>query len=333
MLFRSKTLLESITEFDSEGNKYYTQQFDYYNDVQENNAYRPYATEVKWDLPDDGLKDPYLNPLNIFFDNVSALGGSESTGGSGGLSTTLGLFDGLVYSKSNTAGGNINYQHSKSEGFLCLVDLNGDGLSDKVYKKDGTIYYRPNIMGYPGNIMFGEEKVVDGIDNFSLSKTNAFGGGAEAHPLIAFVGNDFNWSKTKTSVYFADFNADGLVDLAYNGTVLFNHINENGEPVFTASSQATPNPIVGQSEIDIGILPDPAEEQSMLEKQFPLHDAVRMWQAPFDGTVSIQAPVNLLNVASDDNHTDGVKVNVQHGDSILWSNNIGAGDYSVKYPG
>ncbi len=327
-----KTLLDSITEYDETGKAFYSEHFDYYDDVQKNNAYQPYAAEKKWTLPDDGLKNPFLNPTNHFFNSVSALGGSGSSGGGGSFSTTIGLMDGLLYSKSNTAGGNTNYQHSESTGFLCLVDINGDGLPDKVYKKDNKIYYRPNLLGYPGNVLFGDEKLVQGLDEFSLSKTNTFGGGAEGHPVPIFLGYNHDHSKTRSTVYFQDFNGDGLVDVANDGTVLFNHIDSNGDPVFTPSSLPTPNPITGQSEIDVSILPNPADEQAMLEAQFPLHDAVRMWKAPFSGTVTLTAPVNRVPVTTSDSHVDTLKVSIQHNGDVLWSTYINAGDYTVKDP-
>ncbi|GAG71658.1 unnamed protein product, partial [marine sediment metagenome] len=228
-----KALLESITEFDATGKEFYTHRFDYYNDIQVNNEQIPFAPEKKWNLPDDDLKSPYLN---LFLDNISALGGSGSVGGSGTIAATVGLFDGKMFLKSMTAGGNVSYLGSKNEGFLTLVDLNGDELPDKVYKKDDGVYYRPNLLSYPSEEMFGEKRLVEGIDNFSISKSSGFGWGVEASPPSSFIGYDNVNSKTKTNVYFDDFNADGLVDLVDNGVVYFNHLNENGDPVFTTTS-------------------------------------------------------------------------------------------------
>lgn len=328
-----KTLLESITELDALGNEFYKHQFKYYDDIHENNATIPYFAEKAWSLPDDNLKSPYLN---IFLNNISVLGGSGSFGYSGSLATTVGLFDGKPYSKSVTAGGNVTYMGSENEGFLTLIDINGDGLPDKVFKKDGAVYYRPNLLSYPSEQMFGDKKLVAGINNISISKFSGFGWGVEAHPFIGFLGYTNVSSKTKTSVYFDDFNADGLVDLVNNGVVYFNHVNQDGDPVFTLSSALTPNPLHANSEIDLSILPDPAEEQAQLEEQFPLHDAVRMFQAPYNGTIQISAPVHLVEdttiTARNDTLKDGVKVSIQRKGSILWSTEIEGDDYSDKIP-
>jgi len=328
-----KALLESITEFDATGKEFYTHRFDYYNDIQVNNEQIPFAPEKKWNLPDDDLKSPYLN---LFLDNISALGGSGSVGGSGTIAATVGLFDGKMFLKSMTAGGNVSYLGSKNEGFLTLVDLNGDELPDKVYKKDDGVYYRPNLLSYPSEEMFGEKRLVEGIDNFSISKSSGFGWGVEASPPSSFIGYDNVNSKTKTNVYFDDFNADGLVDLVDNGVVYFNHLNENGDPVFTTTSELTPNPLYANSQIDLSILPDPAVEQAKLEAQFPLHDAVRMWQAQYNGIIEINAPVYLIEdtstIALNDSYKDGVKVSIQQNGTVIWSTEIDADDYTVKTP-
>ena len=332
-----KSLLSGVTEINSAGDEFYTHSFSYYNDVQSGGKYVPYGPDKEKILPDDKLKEPLLNPINFFFDNVSALGGSASTGISGGTSLTVGLLDGNLATKDNTAGGNFTYQSSDNEGFLSFIDLNGDGLPDKVYKKNNKVYYRPNLLSYPNENIFGDEKFVNGISRISYSKTRGFSGGVEANPLKAFAGAETGSTTTKTGVYFTDFNGDGLTDLASNGVVFFNHINENGVPVFSESSNTTPNPLFANSEIAPYILPDPKEEQAQLEAQFPLHDAVRLWKAPFDGLIIINAPVQLAedksSVSYGDKYKDGVKVSIQHNsDNPFWMMGIDSGNYTL-FPG
>lgn len=328
-----KTLLESITELDASGNVFYAHHFDYYDDTRKNNLIIPFESEKSWTLPDDGLKSPYLN---LFLDDVSIIGASGSVGASGKVAATVGLLDGKPFLKSMTAGGTVSYQSSKNEGFLTLTDINSDGLPDKVFKKDGGIYYRPNLLGYPSEEMFGEKKLLAGINDFSISKTSGFGWGAEASPPFSFIGYENNDIKTKTDVYFEDFNGDGLIDLVNNGVVYFNHINENGDPEFSTSSLLSPNPISANSQMDLSILPDPAVEQAKLEAQFPLHDAVRIWQAPYSGRININAPVSLIEdtspVAVSDELKDGVKTVIQHNGNVLWSTVIEADDYTTKSP-
>jgi RHS repeat-associated protein len=331
-----KSLLESVSELDAQGNKFYTHRFDYFDDVQAASGYVPFAAEKKLDLPDDNLKNPFLNPINNFFDNISALGGSGSKGGSGNLTLTVGYNNFKLWDKSMTAGGNAGYSGSTGETFLSLMDINGDGLTDKVFKKDDNIYYRAGSpTPYNGNV-FGEAKLVKGIKYLSLDKSNSFNYGFEANPPYSFVGYSKSKTKSKAEIYFSDFNGDGLIDLARKGVVYFNHIDENGEPVFTQVSTYTPNPINATSVIDPSILPNTAEEQAELEAQFPLQDAVRMWQAPYSGIIDISSPVKLFEDTSSDAKADtmkdGVKVSIQFKNSVKWSQIIEATDYSTKTP-
>jgi hypothetical protein len=64
-----------------------------------------------------------------------------------------------------------------------MIDLNGDGLPDKLFvrKKPGSndqeLYYRPNLSGSVSGDLFGTELKVEGIDLFhkEKSKTVNFG--------------------------------------------------------------------------------------------------------------------------------------------------------------
>jgi RHS repeat-associated protein len=334
----AKSLLESLTELNSSGKEFYTHKFTYHNDIQQNGGVFPYLADTTWNVPDDGLKAIIpLNPVNFFFSNVSALGGSGSLGGSGKVTGTVGFLDGNLSTKNMTAGGNATFQNSTNEGFLTLVDLNGDGLPDKVYRKDGKVYYRKNLLSYPSDRMFGDEKLINGISNISYSKSLGFGGGIEVNPYSFFVGSAYNTVKTKTSAYFTDFNGDGLIDLVDNSVVYFNHPGPDGVPIFETTSSNTPNPLYANSDIDLSILPDPVAEQAQLEAQFPLHDAVRMWQAPFTGIITVNAPVQLVEdispEARKDNYKDGVIVSIQqNGNFPVWTMDIDSGDYT-SYPG
>ncbi|WP_259322978.1 hypothetical protein, partial [Segatella copri] len=115
-----------------------------------------------------------------------------------------------------------------SKGLSAFVDLNGDGLPDKVYKSGGSVYYRPQIKTDNGEVVYGEPVKVKGISNFSTTKssTNTFGANAVVgwNVLTAVVGTDKSTTKTKTTQYFSDINGDGLVDLVSNGKVYFNHL-------------------------------------------------------------------------------------------------------------
>ena len=326
-----KTLLEKITEFDAAGLEFNHHDFEYFDDVNAAEGYQPYTSEENWTPQDDNVKGNFVNPLNLFNDDASALSGTKSSSVSAGIAVTFGIFDGQLQSKSNTIGPKVSFSSSNSEGLLALVDINGDGLADKVFK-DGGLKCRINQSGPDGDAVFGELRDITGVSHFSKAKTTSTNVGVEAHPLIAFIGYDESKSKTKEEIYFSDVNGDRLVDIVANGTVYFNHINANGDPEFTVSSSDTPSYIVAGSNVDTNVFTqDSAELEEMID-QFPLHDVVRMWVAPCDGIVSVTGDVSLIIPTEASGTADGVRVVIQKSATELWNTTITASDFSSKTP-
>ena len=122
-----------------------------------------------WNTHNDGLDAGFVNPLQSvtkrFSDKPTALGGTVSSSTSGSFYAGVGIYDGSVW-KGNTAGGSYNYSSDKSKGLSTLVDLNGDGLPDKVFRKGSTVYYRPQLK-VDNTITYGEAIKVSGISGFS----------------------------------------------------------------------------------------------------------------------------------------------------------------------
>ncbi|MEZ5044489.1 MAG: SpvB/TcaC N-terminal domain-containing protein [Saprospiraceae bacterium] len=327
-----KTLLAGITAYDKLGAPFYTHTMEYYNDVNEGGQFRPLANETSWSVTNDEVRGGIVNPIPGFDGKTSLLGGAKSDNFDVGSAITVGPIGNLV-TKTNTAGGSFSYAESNGEGLLALVDINGDGLPDKLFSENGALYYRPNLVGKEdGETTFGGKRLVRGVKQFSHSKTRSTTLGAEAHPGPLFVGYENTKSKTTTDTYFSDFNGDGLIDIANKGRVYFNHIDENGDPVFTNDSGDTPSPIFAEGTLDQDAVgPTPAELEALMD-EFPLHDVVRMWEAPYAGVIVIQAPVQLINDGADYPAKDGVKVSIQHKGNWLWQTTIAADDYGIKTP-
>ena len=146
-----------------------------------------------------------------------------------------------------------------------------------------------------GKIAFAEPVRVEGANRMSLSesKTNTtsinLGAGLNSGIKYIILGGGYTKDESRTwdwtHSYMQDFNGDGLVDIAENGVVLFNHIGNDGRPYFTKSSETTPNPVwTGESVApSVEFQVDTAAERREQEKQNQLIDAVRLWQAPFTG--------------------------------------------------
>ena len=330
-----KTLLQNVKEFDAAGVVFTTHTFDYYNDVQVGGSYQPLKAPEEWKPQNDDVKGTFLNPIPFFNDNASALGGNKSIGGGFGVAVTIGPDDNDVSSKTNTAGVVFGFNYSVNEGMLAMVDINGDGLVDKVYKKDDQLFFRANKSGPNGNVVFGPRQDIIGQNDFNKGEAFAINVGLESN-FVIYAGFGYTYTEDINSVYFSDVNGDQLPDIVNNGTVYFNHINSDGNPVFTTSSADTPSPIKASSGIDLTLVTtDPAEVEKAIDDN-PLHDVVRVWVAPFAGTINITQPVKLVqNNATGGAPTgtaDGVRVSIQHKGTELWSARIVANDFTPKSP-
>lgn len=339
----SKDLLESVRQYDNEGNEVSYQNFGYYNDVKTEGGYAPFQSRSeKWNLSDDKLDAGFVNPLQStdrFSDKPTALGGTTSSSTSVSFYAGVGVADNSPW-KGNTVGGSYSYSTDNSKGLSAFVDINGDGLPDKIFRKNGALYYRPQLRSSGNNnITYGEPIKVAGINSFSTVKSSTNTGGAKATvgwmALTAEVGTDFVKTKTQTTEYFSDINGDGLVDLVSNGKVYFNHIefdaNGNAIPTFTESSADTPSPIIYSGKIDTSVITVSPEEQQEAIDASPMEDIVRVWQAPKDGMVIISSKVRLLEPTGEYDteeyaKADGVYVSIQKGNTVHWSQSIDKDD-------
>lgn len=127
---------------------------------------------------------------------------------------------------SLSVGGNFNYSQSQSEGALTLIDLDGDGMADKVFKIGKSLYYRKHIADNDTVFHYGPKIPIVGADNFLKESSSTTSWGLQASAGCAYSGS-WPYTTSTTSVYFADVNADGLPDLITDAGVLFNTIEND----------------------------------------------------------------------------------------------------------
>lgn len=343
----NRELLAGVRHLDSNGQEVSFQKFSYYDDVQSDKGYVPFKdSQETWNTHNDGLDAGFVNPLQSvtkrFSDKPTALGGTVSSSTSGSFYAGVGPNDFSKW-KSNTFGGSYSYSSDNSKGLSSFVDLNGDGLPDKVFRKGGKVFYRPQLKNASdGTVSYGEAIKVSGINSFATVKSSTNSGGAKGvvgwNIFTAELGLDKSRTKTKTTEYFSDINGDGLVDLVSNGKVYFNHLefdsNGNAVPTFTLSSADTPSPIIYSGKIDASVITIDPEEQAEAIKSSPMEDIVRVWQAPRDGMVSISGTVSLIAPEGDYDKeeyakADGVRVSIQKGNAEKWNLKIAKEDASA----
>lgn len=322
-----KTLLASVVEKDRLGQAFTRHDFDYYDEVRKNGTYQPFKSEQDWKSPSDGLNGGLLIDYLGFDDDAGLLGASRSTSWGVSCAITVGP-PGSSTCKTWSVGGNFAFNGASGDGLTALVDIDGDGLPDKLFRQDGKLKYRKNIYISTGELAFSDKIYeIKGITQFSTYKTRGNIKGVEANLAYFFVGHTWSKSQTITDTYFGDFNADRLIDIAHKGRVYFNHIDpDTGTPVFTLNSSDTPSAIVAGAGIDTTLVTVSAGELDTLIDENPLHDIVRFWQAPFDGVVNIEAPVELIQDngqdAQDYTQKDGVRTTIQINNNEYWMGEI-----------
>jgi len=312
-----KTLLSGVTQIGCAGGQLNdcssspsnasAHQFAYYDDIA---AAGTGFKEAEWNTVSDNLDS------NRLVNRASALGMSVTNGGDGQLYIGFNPED---PDKQGSFGGSLALEGATTESVLEFLDINGDGLPDKLFRDDpdlvdpdnsGRIKYRLNT-STPGAdlsdpVTFSSQAHEIGDPNQSfrrLPSSHEFGiaGGIEAYFGVVGVFNvGGSWDFADS--YFNDVNNDGLPDFVKGTQVLFNHLDcsanggsladkEKCIPTFGTDDSQTRNPLTVQS-VPVSN-DDLANQLQQLRELAPPVDTLRRWVAPFTGDVGIDATATL----------------------------------------
>ncbi|MCB9202820.1 MAG: hypothetical protein H6604_07230 [Flavobacteriales bacterium] len=307
-----KTLLASIAEYDEKGNLFYKNTMDYEDHT--DGGTNLFEDEEVWGNSKDAIEGPIDIPFTdldeeLYGKYMGSINGSTSKSRGGGAAVTVGLNEGRLTSKDNTAGIYFNKSNSTNEGMLTLVDVDGDNIPDKVFKKgSGFVYRKGEEEG------FSSEKTPLYISNISRTTSSSTSFGLESNFKL-YAGATYNNNKSRTSIYFQDVNGDGLIDLVEGGKVRYNIYGSN--ITNQNYSTNTDNPVgylIGETEYfnpDTSETPKSPETQrieqiAQLNQEYPLHDAVKVWVAPVDGNITISGTATLGT-----DSVDGARIFIQ----------------------
>ncbi|HEX6686418.1 MAG TPA: SpvB/TcaC N-terminal domain-containing protein [Candidatus Limnocylindrales bacterium] len=327
----SKTLLKSVSQFDDRGAFFNKHEFDYFDDIRDGQGQYQAFDPAQWTVPGDSLTKSVLNLTPEQAGNASALNASSSTGVGGHVYVGVGPFR----SKSNSIGVKTGFSNDRHDGVLALVDIDGDSLPDKVFRRNGAALYRKNLSGPAGQLRFDDVARPLNVPGFFGESTNTVTFGVESYLGGIAAQLDFVNAFTTTDQYLTDVNSDGITDLVSGSTVLFGRVGTDGVPAYGVSGD-TPVPITaGQLNPD-GLFGSFAADRERLIDSIPLLDTVRRWEAPFSGTVRIEGGVTLAaetaTARAASRTADGVRVAIQREGTELWSDTIGPRDNTEHIP-
>jgi RHS repeat-associated protein len=302
-----------------------------------------FTDEVSISIPYDEVKG---SSLSGFGNDASALSVSSSTSWSYGGGLNIGLGTDFT-KKSNTIGGSFNRTVSDGEIFLALTDLNGDGYPDKVFKKDDFVYYR-KMINNNGTLYFDPNRVyIPGLSYLGSENSSSNAWGLDGH--VGFgesmsANGGYSGPRTDTYIprYFVDINGDGLPDFINDNYFVINKLNANGNPYF---EEPTSEKImigddscsftVHSGEVNDSVIMFSHDKFGNLVEDSINHESVRLWIAPYTGTVHVNAPIQLIKDNSysrqQSHNVDGVQYTIQHNnDDELIRDTISASNYNTK---
>lgn len=332
----NKTLLTSISQFGEDGALFNTHTFTYYNDIQDAQGNYQAYRQVNWTSPDDGLNNGAVNGVSPGAGEAGALNGTTCNGVGGHLYTGFGVLP----TKAGSIGFKTGFSDTSCTGQESLLNVDGDGLPDKVFVQGGTVFYRDNLGGPAGQPAFSPNAVpLQGLPAILGENSNTLTLGVEAYPGAVAAQLDHVDTTTTTSQYFADVNGDGILDFVNGNTILYGSLGPDGVPSYSPvpPTAAAAKAKAAAAKVSARILPkDSTADLQRRIDSYPLIDAVRRWVAPFDGTIQITGAVHLIQDTSParaaSTQADGVRVAIQQEDTELWSQNIGATDYTDHTP-
>ena len=208
--------------------------FDYY-DYPAANAL--FGEEHTYTLPNDNIKSSFLtSDFNNNQGRATALGGTKGKNWSVGGTASIGV-DVNVCMTTFSIGGNFGYSQSADEGLLTLIDLDGDGLADKVFKRNDTVFVRKRLHFADSISYASTPQPIEGVGDFLTDAGNTVDLGLQAS-VIASMNASWPIATTYTDTYFADVNADGLPDIVTkDGDILINTTTGNGNVTFANMGQ------------------------------------------------------------------------------------------------
>jgi len=288
-----KSLLNKI---ETDGVSY---QLDYHNDM----TWANFGKDVDTNAPSPSAYDPAINevltPSKISSNNTFEWGWTLRAGAGLGLFVPHSTGD-----KNFMVSGFGGESYPSNKGAIELIDFNGDGVPDILYRSrygDNRIRFMPGSLDGDGHLEFddGERDVFNLRSNFSKTTGTTWTAGGTALINWWKMGFDYtrSWSESEseTPIYLLDANSDGLPDVVKDNKVWFHKVSSSGQHEMVTTSEETENMVIK------GNIPapytEPAEDPALADAE-PVkgkNDVVKVWIAPKSGYIRIRDNISVNN--------------------------------------
>lgn len=290
----SKTLLKGIVHTDNSNDPSYNNVttdeyiFDYHNDIKDpqTNAYKHFSS-------DSNVNANIANAFPVLPNSLSPSKIQANSTFEWGVNGRVGVGLNFLFPTQDPYGhamvsGMLGYSQAEAKNAQQLIDFNGDGIQDIIYRQPNSGLFVSAGSLSSGSLNFGSPKQLLNLNsNFSYTKTKTDNKGYDFGLKVFGLGynRSFVWSNTRstTSTYLTDANSDGLIDVVKDGQVWFNRINSGGANEMTNFSDTTENMV---------IVADDALQSNDNESGV---DVVKFWIAPKDGAIRFTDNISIEN--------------------------------------
>lgn len=289
-----KTLLQSIQELDQNGGIASRHDLEYYDDLKTTGANFTADKDVNASIAD---AFPYL-PASLTPSKIQA--NSSFEWGINGRIPGVGIS--ILWPTQNPFGhfqvsGLFGFTKAEAKNAQNLIDFDGDGIQDIVYRKPSDGLYVSSGSLANGNLTFtSPKKIINLQSNFSFTTTKTDNKGIDFGAKIFGIGYNrslvWSVSRSTTPVYMTDANSDGLMDVVKDGEVWFNKLS-GGTPEMTKYSDQTENMVLVADAVVEHHEPEPEEELPPSKI-----NVLKVWVAPKGGYIKITDNVSIENVAN-----------------------------------
>ncbi|MBN2754658.1 MAG: hypothetical protein JXR81_07305, partial [Candidatus Goldbacteria bacterium] len=325
-----KEHLAGIEQYGSDNNKITDQghTFEYYNDIYDGSDSKLFrGTNTAWTAGISNTETIDILGLDIP-DGPSAISSNISKSGGENYNVEGGL---EPYFRIN-----VNWGYTNGSGHTAynLMDMDGDGLPDQVIKgsgDDGDFYWKPNLYKTEGDFASETREMKSfNLDEIGVlnpiklitnenSKAKMIGGGISVVEGLAGASVNKTNVEIQQDKYIMDVNADRIPDLIDEGRVVFGFRDvQNNRLLYNKQSKYTEVEMGLGDGVDLEYLKMLAREKYKSDlRDSPLAATVMKWEAPYSGTISINAPVGLLQediaaiTITGYTFADGVRVTIQ----------------------